>query len=87
MDIITKMVIRAVVSGLRESGRIDAVDCAAIVRAIDKAGDDAFRVLGNDPGAIIDLFAADIARDCFGPGHTITLAAEEKTRTDPHRLP
>ncbi len=78
MDYATKMAIRAIVSGLRYSQRINDADCEAIVQALAEAAEKARDSSRRDDGERLDDFGADIARDCFGADHAIALAARRR---------
>ena len=82
MDTATTLALRAIISGLRYSQRIDDADCKAIVAALDEVGTLAKRRHPGPTAGQIDAFTADIARDCFGPDHPIALAALAKSQRD-----
>ena len=82
MDYSTRLAIRAVISGLRYSRRIDAKDCEAIVAAIDEAGTTALHKVQRNAAGELDALAAEVALDSFGANHPIYLAAKQKSETD-----
>lgn len=83
MDEATNLAIRAIVSGLRYSRRIDDADCIAIIAAIDAAGTEALHHPRKRLAAgYLDKLAADVARDSLGANHPIALEALQKSQTD-----
>lgn len=78
MDYATKMALRAIVSGLRYSRKIDDADCEAIITALADATGKALDDNRRTDGYRISTLAADIARDSFGADHPIALAARSR---------